>query len=376
MVVSKENYNSFFRQVLFILVLLVMAWVLFDQLMFFLGSLLGAITLYMVFRTLQFRLVEKYHWKRWLAALAITVLCSLILCAFGWWTTKVIMTQIPDIDAVRVKDSITTAVAQINDFVGFHMIGPEMITRSEGLISGFLSSIFNTTYSFVANTFMMLLVLYFMLAGGRQMECKILAYSPFTGQSLAMLKREIKNMIYSNAVGIPVILVGQAVVSSLLYYIVGLDSYLFWGFVTAICGLIPLVGTALVFVPIAIYFVATGHLGLGIFIVAYGMIIIANTDNVIRIVLLGKYAHTHPLIVVFGVIIGIPLFGFWGIIFGPLLISGFLLLIKIYYIEYGLIDPESPDVACVTGSKKKKGFKGISRKAAQNETDNPQLKEK
>ena len=64
---------------------------------------------------------------------------------------------------------------------------------------------------------------------------------------------------------------------------------------------------------------------------------ISNVDNLIRIIFMKSVANTHPLVVVFGVILGVPLFGFWGIIFGPLLISGFLLLIKIYYVEYGLL---------------------------------------
>lgn len=367
--VTKEtNYNPFFRQVLFILVLLALGWVLLDQLSFFIGSMLGAITLYVVFRSLQFRLVEKYHWKRWLAALLITIVCLIILAGFGWWAGMVIATQIPNINPTQIVGEITGFVGEINDFVGFKLIGTETITRSEGIISKVLGSVFNATYNFVFNVAMMLVVLYFMLSAGRQMECKIFQYAPFSGRSLSMLKREVKNMIYSNAVGIPVIMIGQTIVSSLLYYWIGMDSYLFWGFITAICGLVPLVGTGLVFVPMAVYFAATGHFGLGLLILGYGLLIISNTDNVIRIVLLGKYAHTHPLIVIFGVVIGIPMFGFWGIIFGPLFISGFLLLIKIYFVEYGLLDPDDPDINCVTGSRKKKSLKEISARRTANKT--------
>ena len=71
------------------------------------------------------------------------------------------------------------------------------------------------------------------------------------------------------------------------------------------------------------------------------MLVIANVDNLCRMILMNKVADTHPLIVIFGVILGIPLFGFWGIIFGPLLISGFLLLMKIYYKEYNLLPQEA-----------------------------------
>lgn len=372
MQVSKDvNYNPLFRQALFVLFLLALAWVLFDQLTFFIGSMLGAITLYVVFRGLQFRLTEKYNWRGWLAALMITVISLAILAAFGWWIAKIVASEIPNINGNKIVGDITKVVDEVNRFVGFRMIGPETVLRSEGLVSKVLSSAFNFTYSFIFNVSMMLVILYFMLSAGRQMECKLFAYAPFNGQSLSMLKREVKNMIYSNAVGIPVIIIAQTLAASLLYYWVGLESYLFLGFVTAICGLIPLVGTALVYTPIAIHFGATGQFGLAIIVMAYGLLIVSNLDNLIRIVLLGKYAHTHPLIVIFGVVVGIPLFGFWGIIFGPLFISGFLLLIKIYFVEYGLLDPEHPDVMCMIGTRKKKSFRDKQPKNEAAETIGP-----
>jgi predicted PurR-regulated permease PerM len=77
----------------------------------------------------------------------------------------------------------------------------------------------------------------------------------------------------------------------------------------------------------------------GVLLMLCGLLVIANVDNLLRIVLNKKISNTHPLIVIFGVILGIPLFGVWGIIFGPLMISTFLLLIRIYYREYRLLDP-------------------------------------
>jgi uncharacterized membrane protein len=83
----------------------------------------------------------------------------------------------------------------------------------------------------------------------------------------------------------------------------------------------------------------------GILLMACGLLIIANVDNLARIILNKRITNTHPLVVIFGVIMGIPLFGFWGIIFGPLMISVFLLLVRIYYIEYQLCEPEPPKPA-------------------------------
>ena len=136
----------------------------------------------------------------------------------------------------------------------------------------------------------------------------------------------------------PLILVAQTLTSSLIYWLLGMDNFFFWGFLTAIAGLLPLLGTAFVYVPLSIWFVMQGQLWAGIGLLLYGLTVISNTDNVFRIILMKKVADTHPLVVIFGVLLGIPLFGFWGIIFGPLFISSFMLLIKIYYVEYGLIN--------------------------------------
>ena len=98
--------------------------------------------------------------------------------------------------------------------------------------------------------------------------------------------------------------------------------------------IIPVVGTALVWVPLVIYLFLTGEWGNAIGLLAYSLIIITNIDNLIRFVLQKKIADTHPLITIFGVIIGLSLFGFMGIIFGPLLISVFILCVDIFKKEY------------------------------------------
>jgi predicted PurR-regulated permease PerM len=153
-----------------------------------------------------------------------------------------------------------------------------------------------------------------------------------------ILEKQVSSMIFSNAVGIPLTMLVQFVAACFIYWILGLKGFLFWAFITAICGLIPVVGTGIVWLPISVYYFATGQIWQAVILLLYGALVTSNIDNLTRIVLMKKTTDTHPLIVIFGVILGIPLFGFWGIIFGPLLISAFLLLIKIYFIEYELLN--------------------------------------
>ncbi len=348
--------NSFFRRLLFLVVLAAIAVVLFRQLNFFVGAFLGAITIYVVLRRTMFRLVEKWKWHRWIAALMLVGATSLVLAGFGYILVRAVGSEVSDLDVSALIANVNVALEKINAQLGLELIPKDIISQGDDVIKAVVNGILNTTYSFTANIFMMLLILYFMLTSGRVMERKAWDYAPFTGNSLNMVKREAKTMIYSNAVGMPVILVLQTLASTLIYWLLGLSNPWFWGFLTALCGLVPAVGTMLVYLPMAAWLIFSGDVWNGIILFLYGTVVISNLDNVLRIVLLHKVADTHPLVVVFGVILGIPLFGFWGIIFGPLFISGFMLLVKIYYMEYGLLgDDENrhrPERQCRTTSRK------------------------
>ena len=336
---KKTNYNPLFRQLLFLGVLIAIAVILFRQLDFFIGAFLGALTLYIVLRNLLFRMVEKRGWRRGIAAMVLVGGMTVILLAVGFLVFEVIASEMPDIDTSRVVVAVQALPDKINDTAGFVVITDDTFSKLSGYLSGFVSGVLNSAYSFVANVFMMMVILYFMLAYARAMERSMLAYVPFKGESLCLIEHELHNMIYSNAVGIPLVMLSQGVAAGLLYWALGLHNAIFWAFVTALCGLIPMIGTVIVSVPLGFILISNGLVWQGIVLMICGLFVIANVDNLIRIVLLGKVANTPPLVVIFGVLIGIPVFGFWGIIFGPLLISMFLLLIKIYYVEYGLIDP-------------------------------------
>ncbi|MCD8102880.1 MAG: AI-2E family transporter [Alistipes sp.] len=335
------KYNGFFRQLMFLAVLITIGLLIFLRLKFFVGAALGAFTLYMVFRTWMFRLTEKLHWKPWVAGLAVTGFCFVLLSAIGYAAYTIIANEMPSVDTSHLVDGAKSLVGKVNNLFGVKVVTPDTALEKSGSVATkVVGAVFNTTYSFVANIFMMLIIVYFMFTKGRKMECYVYRYSPFHGDSLATIKREVKNIVFSNAVGIPLIMVAQTIVSSIMYWAVGMDNYLFWGFLTALCGLIPLVGSGIVYMLIAIYYLIAGSYWIAAIVFLYGILIISNTDNVIRIVLMHKVNNTHPLIVIFGVIIGIPMFGFWGIIFGPLFLSIFFLLIRIYYAEYRLLLPQ------------------------------------
>lgn len=333
--------NPFFRQLLFLSLMIGIGVVIFGQLGSFISAFLGSITLYVVLRSTLIRLTEQLHWRSWVASLTLLSGTCILLLGIGYFVFDVIASEISSVDINQVADSLNRLVKKLNDLTGYQIISEKLLIESKGVITNIASLLINTTYNLAANTFMMLIILYFMLASGRKMENILLKYAPFSGKGLRLIKSEVRNMIFSNAIGIPAIMLAQTITAGLIYWVLGVESALFWAFLTAILGLVPMVGTAMITIPLSVYLISMGDLWQGVALLIAAVLIIANVDNVCRIFLMKRAADTHPLIVIFGVILGIPLFGFWGIIFGPLMVSVFLLLIHIYYIEYKLNDPST-----------------------------------
>ena len=132
--------------------------------------------------------------------------------------------------------------------------------------------------------------------------------------------------IYSNAIGLYILAFIQAIVAIIGYYIFGIDEPITWGLITGLVSIIPVVGTMAVWLPLSIYSIAQGTVMPGIMLGLYGFFIIGSSDNVFRFILQKKIAETHPLITIFGVLFGISLLGFWGVIYGPVLMVLFITL--------------------------------------------------
>ena len=130
-------------------------------------------------------------------------------------------------------------------------------------------------------------------------------------------------MIRANALGIPAICLIQGLVATLGYFLFGVTDWGLWGFVTGVFAFFPIVGTMIIWVPVVIMMFTTGHNASALALTLYSIIITGNVDYLARITLLKKMGNVHPMVTVLGIIVGLNLFGFVGLIFGPLLVSLF-----------------------------------------------------
>jgi predicted PurR-regulated permease PerM len=240
--------------------------------------------------------------------------------------------------AIEHSDELIAAmkkvVGDLEQKFNVTIVSDENINKLGNYIRGGIPKLLSATFNTLGTIFFMYFILYFMLVNGRVMEKNIYEHIPLKDENAMMLGTEVKNMVISNSVVIPVIAFLQGVVALIGYLIIGVNEPWFWFVVTCITAMLPVVGAALAYVPLAIIFFANGDTGKGIFMLIYGFGVIGTVDNIFRFTLARKIGNVHPLVTVFGVIIGLSVFGFIGLIFGPLLISLFLLLLNIYSSEF------------------------------------------
>ena len=328
---------SVIRQVLLLTGIVLLGILLFRELQFFIPALLGAYTLYVVLRRYFLILTGKYKWKKGATAALLMLLSFLIILLPIMMLINMMSQKVAYAisHSGEVLKRIQILVQGYEKQLGFQVLTDENIQKATNWAATRLPAVLSATFNTLTTVAMMYFVLYFMLINSRKMETGIYNWMPVKEENVLLIRKDLNNMVVSNAIGIPVIALMQGLVGLLGYVIIGVDEPLFWFVITAITALLPVVGAALAYVPLSLLLFANGDNVKGIIVLLYGFIIIGLVDNVFRFWFNRKFGDIHPLITVFGVIIGVSVFGFIGIIFGPILISLFLLLVKIYSSEYG-----------------------------------------
>jgi predicted PurR-regulated permease PerM len=324
------------RQILLLVVIALLGILLFRELYFFLPALLGAVTLYMIMRKMMFYLTVKRKWRKvWAALLLMFVSMIIIMFPIGILINMLSSKVSYVIDhSNEMIESLKKVVATIELRFNFQLVSEENLNKLGYLLAKCLPKLLSATFNTLGTIFFMYFLLYFMLINAKSMEKDLYEHVPLKDANVDKLSFEMHNMVISNAIGIPVIALLQGIVALIGYFIVGVSEPWFWFVVTCITAMIPIVGAALAYVPLAIIFFANGQNWQGVFLLLFGFGVVGTVDNVFRFTLAKKIGNVHPLVTVFGVIIGLNLFGFLGLIFGPLLISLFMLFLKIYSSEY------------------------------------------
>ena len=329
---TKEQYWKYSL----IVIILFMGVIIFRQITPFLGGLLGALTIYILVRGQMNHLVEKRKLKRSISALLITAETIFVFLIPLGLTVWMVANKLQDINLD--PQTYIAPIQQVAEFIkektGYDVLGKDTLSFIMSILPRIGQIIMESISSLAINLFVMIFVLYFMLIGGKKMEAYVNDILPFNETNTQEVIHEINMIVRANAIGIPLLAIIQGAIATLGYYLFDAPSALLFGFLTCFATVIPIVGTTLVWFPLAAYMAISGDWPHAIGLLLYCGLIVTNIDNLIRFILQKKMADTHPLITIFGVVIGLSLFGFMGVIFGPLLISIFILCVNIFKEQY------------------------------------------
>lgn len=329
---TKENYWKYSL----ILLIILLGWLIINELWSFINGLLAAFTVFVLVRRQMDYLTQKCRLHKIPATIMILLEVVAIIIVPVYLISLVFIGKIQtiNVDISVLTEMIGRFEALIKDELNYDIWSADNITTVTSYLTKGVQFVINQAGGMVISFIVMLFLLYFMLVDHRRIEQYISELLPFNEKNRRDISSEVYNIVRSNAIGIPLIAIIQGIIAYIGFLIFGVPSAYFFALLACVATIIPLVGAGLIWVPLIVYLAVTGDwynaIGLGI---CY-LVLVIGTDNVFRFVLQKRLANIHPLITVFGVILGLSIFGFWGIIFGPLLLSLFFFLINIFKREY------------------------------------------
>lgn len=346
---DKQISGTAIKQFFLLVIIVIMVLLICYNLKLFIPSLLGAVTIYIVCRKFNFYLQEEKKWKSSLASLFLLFLSLIVLVLPIYFLADILIAKLGDSQAYLAK--FNEFLNKIQDFIysktNIDVLSKANIEKIQNAAAKVSTSALSGTFNTLSVLTSMFFILYFMFEKGRLFERILVTALPLKKGNINKIGEKFRKLVVANAVGIPVVALGQGIVALIGYFIFDAPSPILLFALTAVGSMIPIVGAAIIYIPVCIFMIAEGNNTNGILLAIYCLVAVGLTDNILRFTLLKKLEDIHPLNTVFGIIMGMNLFGFMGLIFGPIMVSITLLLIQVYKDEFSddeeneLILPES-----------------------------------
>jgi len=215
----------------------------------------------------------------------------------------------------------------------------ELVSGMAGFIINQMSSVTLGTVNFIFTIFIMLYCLFFFLIDGGKLLNKILYYLPLEDHDEQRILEKFVSVTRATLKGTLAIGAIQGTLAGLAFAVAGIPSAVFWGTVMTVLSIIPSIGSALIWFPAAAILAVTGHVAAGIGLGLFCAIVVGSLDNLLRPVMVGKDTQMHELMIFFGTLGGIFMFGVAGIIIGPIVAALFVTVWDIYGIAFADILP-------------------------------------
>jgi predicted PurR-regulated permease PerM len=218
------------------------------------------------------------------------------------------------------------------------------LTKGMQLFAGQALNIGQNTLDFVVSFFLMLYVLFFLLRDGDSLARRVKGALPLQDELQRSLFSKFAAVIRATIKGNIVIALLQGALGGLIFAILGIQGAVLWGVVMAFLSLLPAVGTALVWLPVAVYLLVTGAVWQGVVLISFGVLVIGLVDNLLRPILVGKDTKMPDYVVLISTLGGMSIFGFNGFVIGPIIAAMFIAVWDVVSASRtaGAEDPNNP----------------------------------
>ncbi|MEZ5504475.1 MAG: AI-2E family transporter [Gammaproteobacteria bacterium] len=222
--------------------------------------------------------------------------------------------------------------------IGEAAVGGSKLVATQALSLG------QNTFYLLLNATLTLYLAFFLLRDGDKLVNLLIRALPIGDERERLLFAKFAEVTRATIKGSLVVAIVQGALGGLIFWILDISGALLWGVVMVVVSLIPAVGAALIWAPVAVYQVATGDWVSGLILTAFGMGVIGLVDNLLRPILVGRDTKIPDYVVLLSSLGGLSLFGVNGLVVGPLVAALFIAFWEIFMREFNP-DPASPGTA-------------------------------
>ncbi|MEB0056011.1 MULTISPECIES: AI-2E family transporter [unclassified Variovorax] len=314
-------------------------WVLMP----FFGAVMWGVALAILFTPLYKLLLRKMPRRRTLAALATLTICLFIvilpLALVGVSLVQEVALVSQNIRSGQINfanyfQQILSALPQwllnllerfnLGDMAAWEARITAGAAEGSQLVAGKALTIGQNTFDFLVSFFVMLYLLFFLLRDGAPLSKTVRDALPLAKPHTHYLLNKFTTVIRATIKGNVAVAIAQGTIGGLTFFFLGVQGALLWAVLMAFLSLLPAVGAALIWGPVALYFLATGHLLQGGVLIFVGVFVIGLVDNILRPLLVGKDTQMPDYVVLMSTIGGIALFGINGFVIGPVIAALFM----------------------------------------------------
>src|SRR5213593_3379499 len=296
-------------------------------------GLIGIPVLYAVFAPVHEWLSMRMRPK--LAATVVVLLALFLIVVPAMPCAGLIVNQAQQIAGGAIQSPLLSRLKELK--LGGIDLGPRLADLGARLVGWIGSSAFGligTATRLALNLVISLFGLFYLLLRPRETWAAVQPYIPFSAKNTEKLRQRFRDVTTSTIIGTGVTAAIQGTLVGIGFWLTGLPNAVFWGVVTMVFAILPVVGSGLVWGPGALALALGHNPGAAWLLLLLGVVVVGNVDYVIRPRVFRRWADIHPLVTLIGALAAVPYFGILGLLIGPLALSYFFELVKMYREEY------------------------------------------